>query len=539
MTDLSIFLIREFSEQHNQVVRPEISVEHHTISLPGGQQWDLYIKRAAPKVPKWARFFQGYVPDLGIFGRSSAPGALLLVPAADRLFGITFGQTGRSILYPDCWEDRFGFKVTINAVDHKKLRSIDKDRLDAEPRRGREQTARARDASYFGVDPSRDIIRAVDGKPRNTATLGKHLTGRDHLHVTGATTSLPELPALLERYYGQFLSTNYKENFEWVDHISHVTDKEVIQWLELELVDLINKRELDKCMLAVPEVVEWDNIYGFKYSHAAKIILHNELSLDDLMATMPESIDMEGLRRRVIRVEDADGTNIYNWPTYRCLVVEVEDGSGTYLLNAGSWFRISTDFVSEVNQAVASVVLASPDYLTEYRSIDTSEGAYNERMANLSDGEVALMDKKNVKCPTATSPIEFCDLYHKNKDIVHVKKYGGSSVLSHLFFQGRNSAEAFLKDPGFREALNEKLPKSHRIKKPAINIKPEDYTVIFAVISGKKGELSLPFFSRLSLRLVVEQLEYLRFRTALAKIDMTDKAVMLAKKSKKKLKKTF
>src|SRR2546425_6910223 len=31
------------------------------------------------------------------------------------------------------------------------------------------------------------------------------------------------------------------------------------------------------------------------------------------------------------------------------------------------------------------------------------------------------------------SRVEFCDLYTDSQDIIHIKRYGGSSVLSHLF----------------------------------------------------------------------------------------------------------
>jgi hypothetical protein len=40
----------------------------------------------------------------------------------------------------------------------------------------------------------------------------------------------------------------------------------------------------------------------------------------------------------------------------------------------------------------------------------------------------AYMDRKKVMIGGSRSRVEFCDLYSKAKDIVHVKRYGGSSV---------------------------------------------------------------------------------------------------------------
>ena len=44
--------------------------------------------------------------------------------------------------------------------------------------------------------------------------------------------------------------------------------------------------------------------------------------------------------------------------------------------------------------------------------------------------------------------IEFCDLYGRDKEIVNIKRYTGSSELSHLFQQGVVSGELFAREQG-------------------------------------------------------------------------------------------
>ncbi len=56
------------------------------------------------------------------------------------------------------------------------------------------------------------------------------------------------------------------------------------------------------------------------------------------------------------------------------------------------------------------------------------------------------MDKKNIPYGGGYSRIEFCDLFSKSKQMIHVKRYGGSSVLSHLFNQGLVSGECTPQD---------------------------------------------------------------------------------------------
>ena len=106
----------------------------------------------------------------------------------------------------------------------------------------------------------------------------------------------------------------------------------------------------------------------------------------------------------------------------------------------------------------------------------------------------------------------------KNKKIIHVKRYGGSSVLSHLFFQGIVSGELFLADPDFRRKVKDKLPDSFKSVFP--NEKPNagDYEVIFGIISSVEKDLELPFFSKVSLRSAKRRLETYGYKVSLQKI---------------------
>jgi len=106
--------------------------------------------------------------------------------------------------------------------------------------------------------------------------------------------------------------------------------------------------------------------------------------------------------------------------------------------------------------------------------------------------------------------VEFCDIFTKSKIMIHVKRYGGSGVLSHLFSQGVTSASLLLWDEGFRKALNRGLPVTHRFGNPA-----------YAIASQSEGELVLPFFSRVTLRNAYRQLSNYGFKVTCSKIEMT------------------
>lgn len=159
---------------------------------------------------------------------------------------------------------------------------------------------------------------------------------------------------------------------------------------------------------------------------------------------------------------------------------------------------------------------------------DETEAAYNKRVAESDPSEFALLDANNISLPDAASPIEPCDLYRHEKELIHVKRYGGSSALSHLFNQGLVSGELLQREMLFRSKFNEKLPKNLQIDGIEKIPDRKEYTVVYAIISEQEEGLSVPFFSKISLKHAVSRLEAFGFDVRLAKIPVSD----LKKKTK-------
>ena len=130
------------------------------------------------------------------------------------------------------------------------------------------------------------------------------------------------------------------------------------------------------------------------------------------------------------------------------------------------------------------------------------------------------MDRRNVY--QGGSPIEFCDIYSRDKQFIHVKKYNGSSVLSHLFFQGYVSAENFY-DLAYRQKANRLL--SENFKVPETNtISASEYEVVFAIAKDnlEEGERpEIPFFSKVSFRSVSNRLKHYGFKVSIKGINRT------------------
>lgn len=515
---ISVYLIKENYDETEKILINPSRLSRHPIIADDQEIGELFVEKSQIKLPKWVSFFQDYleIEKLGI--KSASGKAVLLMKIDGRFFAITFGQ-GRHLIEPLSIVQNFGLKVTINSISPDRIRTIDRDNIDIVFRHSREQASRELPIAEFGLDVDRDMLRAVTGKPTD-ATLGQILAGRDVLS-TNAKVNLNTLPALLRRYLAKYGDTAYQENFPWIDNIIEVRDKGVRAHLDAKLIGKIRRNELDSIWLAIPEIIEWSDVLGFKFRKTDRAKIYPDIELQNFLeqdVSPKAEINIEYLKRRKVFLWSASTSGpITNWSLFHCLYAEIHKDDDTFLLNNGLWYKISRNFVDDINAFYKSIPLsdiALPPYL------DLWENKYNESVAESSPLNFALMDRKTIPIGGGYSKIEFCDLYTSTQVLIHVKKYGGSSVLSHLFSQGVVSATSFLSDPDFRKSVNELLPERFKFADTAQRPNPADYEVCYAIMSSAPGDLILPFFSKVSLKNAIKQLQILGFRYSLKKIEL-------------------
>lgn len=508
---LTIYLSKA-GKKRNSLIRDRRGIKEQNVAVGGTVNGRLLIKLPDSRPPSWADFFAGYV-DPGEFGKASSCSAALLVPVQDRWVAVTFGQ-GRHLLADDSFEDRFGLRVALNSIDEKKIRSMDKQTFDAISRQTREQARQEANAGEFGFDVERDMLRAVTGAPRNS-DLGTRLTGIDALNAH-VRIELGDLYDLLELYYRKFFETTYRDSFPWVDQIAEVTDSNIVSVLNQAVIKMIREKQFDQCWLAVPGILDWSLVSGFRYSQAIRSPELYDIHLRTFLESLkhPEDIGIAGLQTRKIFCMGENDTILKSWSVFNCLYCELDHSNRSYVLNAGNWYVLEDDFVKQVNDSFARI----PKYSGTFPDYDVkTEGEYNMALA-ASNTNYHLMDRDLTYRGGA---IEFCDLLSKTKELIHIKRYGGSSTLSHLFYQGVVSAEFFQVDPAYRELIRSKLPKPFRTfgeSRP----KFEEFQVVFGIISRSDKPLTLPFFSRVGIRHAVRRLEGFGYKVSLAKIGVSE-----------------
>jgi uncharacterized protein (TIGR04141 family) len=500
MVTLTVFLMKEGMNE-SDCIEPELlsSLRSLAVSLRGRSLGTLYIRQTPTHPPQWAEFF-GESAARSLF--SSSVSAVYVTKAAQRIFALTFGY-GRHLIRPGSYEGRFGLRATLNSVDSELIRAVDASTLEANPFYAKTQAAREAPLGDFGLDLDRDILRAITGRPTDPG-LGVQMTGADALSVRVEAT-LEGLTKYLARYLEKSQQTHYRERFPWVDHVAEVRDPNEANKLNELLVEAIVEGGDAVVWAAIPEAIDWTGFDGFRFRSPTSGEVHDDVNLDRMLESLQgEPPSLEVLRkRRVYCAVQGESQPSKSWTYLECLIAEVPYGGMIYMLNAGTWHRVDTNFAEQVKSEVDQIprsAIQLPDWG------DESEATYNSRVSRDSQGRIELLDRKLIRHTGMASPIEFCDLLSIDRHVIHVKKYSQSSVLSHLFAQGLVSANCFLSDALFRERVNYHLGAGHKLPVVTARIDASEYEIVFAIGHSRASTFKLPFFSQVTLRSVYRTL---------------------------------
>lgn len=516
---LSIFLLKQAHATSQLAVKTESCNAPVEIAIAGCGFGKLFVKKTPPLPPKWSAMFKEFIDPKEL----SVPGvaAAFFLQVNGRSFVLAFGHGGRFLLRDDVIEERFGLLCALNAVDPKTFRCVDVQSLNAIESHMRIQSGQETTADQFGLSVEQDMLKAIVGAPSNHI-LGNRMTGSDALSVS-VRLDLSDLPFLLDQYRQLFEAELNAQDYQWVNNISTTKSAEVISVLESALEAKLAAGQFDGIWLSIPEIIEWTTVKGFMYSPHGKGVLHPDINMHGFRATVDGPITLEILRERKVHCADADHMKVFkSWSAFKCLYAEIDLDGVTHVLNDGKWFSVAKDFVERTKKDYAAIPVSDLK-LPEYQG--GGEGAYNAQVAALEPAMYDLLDdKKKVMHGGGHGQVEICDLLSIRRELIHVKMYGKSSVLSHLFAQGFVSGQLIQIDPEFRKKVRGQLSPTHREllnvdAKPA----PESFTIVYAIISDAPGdELHLPFFSKVNLVNTRKVLRGFGFKVELLKIPVND-----------------
>lgn len=482
---LSILLIKK-NTPADMIIKQQDGIHYEQIAGCG-----FYYKHSFTSTPKWVeKFFNNQLACSERLKTTSSAGVLLVERSYEnerRTFAVCFGY-GRSLLVPASIEERFGLITTLNTVNPQELRSLDISRLDTSALKNRIQSSKLAAVADFEFDVEKSLLRQATGLSIDEE-MGKSVSGSDSFSMS-VEADIQTIGGVLDRCYTKYKSEKYRGAFSWIDHIMPLKKGVLIETLDDLLLEHIQDDNDQSTWLAVPDIIDWEDISTLKYEEEGDG--HEDILIETFrQEVLPvRDLTISFLKHKYVSAYNANGELRYRWPYYKCFYSEIEHDNKLYMLNAGSWYQVENDYKTQIEAVYNNAPISNLE-LIDYNHDD--EGAYNEALANSSQ-LFFLMDKKLIPSGVAGNGIEFCDVYDQSGKMIHVKKYGGSQVIGHLFNQGLVSAR-MLFDQTFRTEVNNRLPDGWDV--PMDGFTPRHYEVVYGIISKKRDERPhIPFFSK-------------------------------------------
>lgn len=521
---LSIYLVKADKINESDIIKDYENV--HVIENVG----KVFYKRSYSKSPMWLDDFYKGTLDKRDFTTSSASAVLMVksnVEKEERIFLITFGR-GRFLINFDAVVEDFGIKLALNCTSAESLRKIKKKSIGGNQKISDEQLPFKSNIDEFEVDVNRDLISSITSVSLSENISTGNIVGSNSVTIT-ADVDIMTIKLYLVELYKKYNSSEYKKDFSWIDNIIAVKDKTLIDNLDSAVVNKILDGS-SEVIAAVPEVINWDLINCFEYNNKT----HKEdITIDEIKMSMRKPLShISQLKQKYINaISNVDGSTVYRWSVYECLFAEIMFNGHNYCLNNRNWYCIDDNYTKLINDDYNSTKISDINFTKLKKSKSLSgityeeEKNYNEYFASVNP-KYLNMDRKDVIYGGSGSRFEICDLLSNDKKLIHVKKYSGSSVLSHLFNQGLVSADLIRSDPDFlifaNSKINELLDSRTDISDRKVYILNSDdnLVIVYAIIkSGNEKLPSIPFFSKIALYHVKRRLRACNCQVEIAHIE--------------------
>ena len=456
--------------------------------------------------PKWYKnFFE--LDDLNIKGEILSCYFDRTVVYNDKSykFVISFGGAD-SAFDLEKFVENFGLKIAFNICD--KFVSVQKNNISTTMSNNKEYATRKDSFSSFVVDKENDLLNKVTVSPKvdNGIAIG-NVTGGIELSLT-TTYMYNNIDELLVKIIEKYLSNDYKNGYDFIDNIKAIeNNKSLLDELKQKVIELINNRNFEKVWFGLPLIDEWDKIESFMvYLNSSYKKEYDDIYIKNICEDFSIT-DYKDLKKIKVYPQNADGSFTDYYRLSECLYGEMEINDKYYVVNGEKFYNINKDYTDRINRQYESIEIFSG--LPE-RNETGSELKYNISVEERMPDRYKNLDQKLYYFNR--DKIELCDLIDvHNKTLVHVKKYGASSVLSHLFLQALNSAE-MIANKKEREKIISYYQENYQIAIPDESV----FNVVMAIIttvSLQDGEyLKIPFFSKMSVVSVVNKLESFGFK---------------------------
>lgn len=525
---MAIFLHKETVNDFDGCIKSSAleKSDVHPVKTEIGLSGKIYTHHPTMNPPSWKSTLDKLSSETINLVDNSSNKAAVVFKHRDRYLSVTYGY-GKSMLDEDTIERNFGLIVAANLIDPQKIRSLNSMTIEDTIVDTQKQAVAYSNQENFQINQNREILKAVSGAP-NSESTAKFLVGTDSLIAT-RKMRIENIKESIVFYFDKYQSKEYiDKGFGWLDNIKRVKDSTKNTFLDSKLAEDV-RNENSRIIIGPNRVLNWENISGFYFSGMGKT-LNNDISINldyekylRILRSRPEINIIDKLKRdKIIAVAEDDDMHFPISKVYDGIVYEISNENKKYLLCYGDWYEVDENYYTQIRTRVANAPICAIQFVPCKKGI--GEGLYNTSIADSSDNYV-LLDQHNYSIPGhGHSTVEPCDILTKDKKIIHVKKGGSSSKLSHLFAQGLVSARLLSNDDGFKNHINDKVKSKFGENFIEASDMNSDFEIVYAIIDHTDKDLVdvIPFFSLVNLSQTLEHLDSMNYNYSLMKIDVID-----------------
>lgn len=519
-----MYLLRRSADLSELCIRPRSEPEELVVDRDIRENVKAFLITGEPRAPRWLEDLQAIVKlerDPAGF-ESTSVGAVVLIAVGERVLAATFG-VGFHAIEPRLVERGFGLRVAANLVAADRIRGA---QTRGVARHSRDQkTILPTDGAFndLAVEVDEDWLRQLAGRSSDPG-VATSISGSDSLRITAPNFTLRKVQTKAAELLGLYQARDYKTKFPFLDQVVPLDRSDpAIQRLDALAAEQLRAEE-SRLAFAPPDPFEHNALDHYELTANYHRHALDDLNNESVLAVVRTVSRLKSPLSSVhVLAYDGDGSVIDRHDLRTYMQTEVELDGVQYLLSAGQWFEVNTDFVGQIEGQMSLIEditdeLNLPEWdavaLKADASDPTPEGSYNKAVA--ASRGYALLDKELVHFGPHEK-LELADLVTPAGQLLCVKAVTKSPVLSHLVAQAIDSSGAW----GAPEYAA-MLARAWAELGLSTTLERRDAVFVLAIATPKEGPLSstLFFFSKVLITRCRSVIERAGFRLAVARISM-------------------
>jgi uncharacterized protein (TIGR04141 family) len=485
----------------------------------------IYALEKEAKLPTWANFVAGIAePNVLDAMKVQSASALVLfkVETVDgpRIFAASYGAAF-SLIDTSLIESNFGLKTTINAISPNKIKNIDFKNLSSRSVGKRENARKAASIAKFSFEHESEVLKSISGTSIDH-DLGISISGGSSLKISIKDLQPEQLGTVAQKAYDKYMLQTYKEHFDFIDHFEQVKDVMLTTELDNELVLALGQAAPpERMFLVYPDQISANECSYFKLTVSNTNENFDDIevrSLHKFLQGNASNLDIDTIKSdsHITGLDDNEEAMTPRKSIYSLLYFEVTYADELYVLSDSKWYKISKDFVNDLNKWVSKNVKQSELKLKDWFSTQT-EWDYSELYQEDKDYVVLSRQSFRVK---RHGDLFVADLYHKpSGSLVFLKKLSTATPLNGQLEQAVTVTDLLREENAeawkfLLERLKQKWPE---IDEATVS---KNLSVVFVVNSDQEIPDALPVFDKVAFKKSTKALKKLQIKTSLQKISV-------------------